>query len=88
EVIEHFHDPKTEFNRLKDLLLPNGRLYCMTYIYTDDIDFDSWGYKSDFTHAFLYQQETFEWIKENFGFSSLNIDGRLIELVKSRSDRE
>lgn len=83
EVIEHFHDPKTEFDRLKDLLLPNGHLFCMTYIYTDDIDFDSWSYKSDPTHTFFYQKETFEWIKENFGFSSLNIDGRLIELVRS-----
>ncbi|MEF8874775.1 MAG: class I SAM-dependent methyltransferase [Candidatus Thermoplasmatota archaeon] len=86
EVIEHFHDPKKEFGRLKDLLRPNGHLYCMTYIYKEEIDFDSWGYKNDATHAFLYQKETFEWIEENFHFSSLKIDGRLIELVRSRSE--
>mgnify|MGYP006289000913 CR=1 FL=1 len=81
EVIEHFHEPYQEFKRLKDLLFPDGHLFCMTYIYSDDIDFDRWGYKNDHTHTFFFQDETFEWIKDEFGFTSLNIDNRLVEFV-------
>ena len=78
EVIEHFHDPKKEFSLLKDLLLPNGKLYCMTNIYNEIIDFHNWDYKSDFTHVFIYQKETIYWIKEFFGFSDVTIKDRLV----------
>jgi SAM-dependent methyltransferase len=39
EVIEHFHHPYNEFELLKQLLLPNGKLICMTDIYNPTIDF-------------------------------------------------
>ncbi|MFW6196592.1 MAG: class I SAM-dependent methyltransferase [Thermoplasmatota archaeon] len=81
EVIEHFHDPYHEFKRLNDLLSSEGNLFCMTYRYSDDIDFDRWGYKNDPTHTFFYQNETLKWIKDEFKFTSLNIDNRLIEFV-------
>ena len=44
EVIEHFHEPKKEFSLLKQLLLENGKLYCMTNIYYENIDFHNWNY--------------------------------------------
>lgn len=78
EVMEHFHHPKKEFNLLKNLLKPNGILYCMTHIYTNDIDFDNWYYKNDPTHVFIYQKETLEWIKNKFNFSSITINQRFI----------
>jgi len=78
EVIEHFHDPKKEFNLLKRLLQKNGKLYCMTNLYSESINFHNWDYKSDITHVFFYHKKTIHWIKEEFGFSSVTIDGRLI----------
>ena len=78
EVIEHFHDPKKEFSLLKDLLLPNGNLYCMTNIYNESIDFHNWDYKNDLTHVFIYHKKTIHWIKEYFGFSDVTIKDRLI----------
>lgn len=78
EVIEHFYHPKKEFRLLKNLLAKGGRLYIMTNIYDDSIDFKTWKYKEDYTHVFIYQKETLEWIKEELNFSSLHIDGRLI----------
>ncbi len=80
EVIEHFHNPAKEFKLLKSLLRPNGHLFCMTLIYDESIDFSDWYYKNDPTHVFFYQEKTLEWVKENFGFSGLSIEGRLIEL--------
>ena len=80
EVIEHFHHPYKEFELLKKLLLPNGKLFCMTDIYNPSIDFASWYYKNDPTHVFIYQKETFEWIKTTFNFSEILIEKRLISL--------
>ena len=79
EVMEHFHYPEKEFALLKRLLKPGGRLYCMTSIYSPEIDFDNWYYKNDPTHVFLYQKETLEWIKEKMGFAEVNINGKLVQ---------
>jgi SAM-dependent methyltransferase len=80
EVTEHFHDPDREFKLLKGLLKPGGRLYCMTHLYDDSIDFGRWYYREDITHVFFYQVRTMELILDRYGFSSLRVDGRLVEL--------
>jgi hypothetical protein len=78
EVIEHFYNPNKEFLLLHDLLEENGKLYCMTNLYDDSIDFATWYYKNDPTHVFFYQYKTIEWIKEEFGFLDVSIEKRLI----------
>ena len=80
EVIEHFYNPYKEFKLLKKLLNPHARLYCMTEIYNEKIDFSSWYYKNDPTHVFFYHAKTFEWIKEEFNFSKIETKKRLIIL--------
>lgn len=82
EVIEHFHEPYKEFDQLRNMLNPNGSLFLKTDIYTDDTDFHAWYYKSDETHVFFYHPKTFEWIKAEFDFSALDIDGRHITLSR------
>jgi hypothetical protein len=78
EVIEHFHTPYKEFTLLRKLLAPNGKLFCMTNIYNEGINFHDWYYKNDITHVFIYHENTIRWIKEEFGFTALNISDRLI----------
>lgn len=78
EVIEHFHDPGKEFLLLKDLLNPNGRLYCMTHIYDHKIDFTNWYYRNDPTHVFIYTKETLKWIKDNYQFAEVYVKDRLV----------
>lgn len=78
EVIEHFHNPLKEFKLLKSLLESHGKLYCMTDLYHPSIDFDKWYYKNDDTHVIFYQEKTFEWIKEQLGFSNVTNSNRLI----------
>lgn len=79
EVIEHFHSPAKEFKLLRSLLNPGGELVCMTDLYSKDTDFKNWYYKNDPTHVFFYHAETLYWIKEQFGFSSSEINNRLIK---------
>ncbi|MFP4332295.1 MAG: class I SAM-dependent methyltransferase [Campylobacterales bacterium] len=83
EVIEHFYDPKKEFELLHSTLKPNGKLYCKTHIYSLDVDFDSWYYKDDITHVFIYQKQTLEYIQREFGFQSVEIDGRVAVFKKT-----
>lgn len=80
EVIEHFHNPYEEFQQLRGMLKSGGALFLKTDPYTEDRDFHAWYYKSDETHVFFYHPETFKWIKEEFDFSRLEIDGRHISL--------
>jgi len=80
EVIEHFYHPAKEFTLLKSLLKDHAKLYLMTDMYDESIDFSSWYYKNDPTHVFFYTKKTFEWIQERFGFSDLFIEKRLVIL--------
>ncbi len=78
EVMEHFHQPYKEFDLLKNLLLPKGKLYCKTEVFNNQKPFENWYYKDDFTHVFIYQPKTLEWIKKEFQFSDLIIKEKLI----------
>ncbi len=80
EVIEHFRFPYKEFKLLRSLLNPGGTLYCMTDLYSEDINFKRWYYKDDPTHVFFYHKDTFNWIKSEFRFSFLKVDSRLVRL--------
>ena len=78
EVIEHFYHPRREFKRLREMLREGGRLYLMTDIYDESIDFASWYYKLDPTHVFFYTEETFAWICQFYGFKSFHRHKRLV----------
>lgn len=80
EVVEHFHHPAREFELLRSLLKKGGKLYMKTKLYHDGIDFKKWHYKDDPTHVFFYQEETFEYIKNAFHWSKLEINQDLIIL--------
>jgi SAM-dependent methyltransferase len=62
EVVEHFHNPATEFSRLSSLLKPGGRLAVMTSFQTDDAHFANWHYRRDPTHVVFYREATFRYL--------------------------
>lgn len=78
EVMEHFQNPKMEFDLLAALLKPAGKLICMTSLYTERIDFDSWYYKNDPTHVFLYRKETLAHITDSGNFRHVKIETPLL----------
>lgn len=82
EVMEHFHYPYKEFKKLSDMLNPQGSIICMTSLYDETIDFDSWYYKNDDTHVFFYHQNALEWIRITFDFVSVRTDKKLIKFTK------
>ncbi len=78
EVIEHFYHPAKEFKLLQSLLKKEAKLYLMTDLYDENVEFSSWYYKDDPTHVFFYTKKTFEWIQHRFEFSNLVISKRLV----------
>lgn len=85
EVIEHFHHPAQSFAQLRNLLKPGGRLFCMTEIYHEGIDFHRWNYKNDPTHVFMYHRNTVSYIADKYGFKKAGIEGRLIQFQANSS---
>lgn len=68
EVVEHFHRPAREFQRLDSLLRPGGWLVIMTRFQTDDARFARWHYRRDPTHVVFYRPQTFRVLGCRFGW--------------------
>jgi 2-polyprenyl-3-methyl-5-hydroxy-6-metoxy-1,4-benzoquinol methylase len=71
ETMEHFHQPREEFEKLHSLLEEDGYLFCKTKLYSDKVLFSGWRYAHDQTHVIFYTKNSLEWISENIGFDLL-----------------
>jgi SAM-dependent methyltransferase len=83
EVIEHFSNPKKEFQLIKNLLKHEGKLYGKTELIPDEIkagDFQNWWYKNDPTHCFFYSRKTLSYLTSTFGFSKLEMEDKFFIL--------
>jgi len=66
EVIEHFHDPMSEFLTMKSILKEKSILAFMTSMHKKDLNFEDWWYKNDPTHVIFYSLNTFEYLANFF----------------------
>jgi len=62
EVVEHFRDPKAEWQSLIKLVKKEGWLAVMTQLTDEEMNFGTWHYKDDATHICFYADRTFNWI--------------------------
>lgn len=67
EAAEHFHDPVSEFARMRRCLRKGGILVIMTQM-VPSTDFGRWYYHRDPTHVCFYRPRTFAWIAGEVGF--------------------
>ena len=82
EVFEHFYNPKEELTKLKSILKEHGLLIIKTHVYKNQTNFDTWYYRKDLTHVFIYTFKTFEYIADHFGFEVVKLEEKLIVLKK------
>jgi SAM-dependent methyltransferase len=82
EVVEHLHYPAREFERLREMLNPGGRLLIMTFLYHESIDFKNWVYRNDDTHVFIFRKETMEYVAHLFDFEIEVLEKRFVVLRK------
>lgn len=83
EVFEHFYNPKKEIDRLTSILKAKGMLLIMTLLYKEQIDFNTWFYRKDPTHVFIYRKETIEYIANQKNLEIVMVTDRLIVLKNS-----
>lgn len=88
EVIEHFHDPMSNFKRMIDLLKPNGFLSVMTLFHHDDMDhFKDWFYQRDPTHVIFYRPKTLSMIADKLGLILIEHNDYRYAVFQKRSER-
>jgi hypothetical protein len=68
ETVEHFHEPRAEFDRFQRLLRPGGYLALMTGMPDEGTRYDSWWYARDPTHVCFYPASTLRWIARQYGW--------------------
>lgn len=85
EVVEHFHHPAREWERMAGLLKPGGLLAVMTAPWEDLDHFRTWGYASDETHVCFYRPETLAWIRSAFGFDALDSGNPRVFLMRKHA---
>lgn len=66
EVVEHFHRPGFELERLWSLLNPGGLLGIMTQLIPEGLPFADWYYLKDPTHVCFFSRSTCEWLAEHW----------------------
>ena len=71
ETMEHFSNPKEEWELFLKLVKRGGWIGIMTQLYEREIDFSQWYYKNDPTHVSFYSKETFKWLAEEYNLRLL-----------------
>tara|TARA_B100000315_G_scaffold249651_1_gene281212 strand:- start:11387 stop:11896 length:510 start_codon:yes stop_codon:yes gene_type:complete len=66
ETMEHFGNPKEEWELFLKLVKRGGWIGIMTQLYDREIDFSQWYYKNDPTHVSFYSKETFKWLAKEY----------------------
>jgi len=82
EVVEHFKNPRADWERLIDMAVDGGIIAIMTLLYHPEIDYKKWWYKNDHTHIVFYQNKTIEFIAEEFNLQVLYNDNKSIIIFK------
>jgi SAM-dependent methyltransferase len=84
EVVEHFARPRTEFERLRSLLRPDGYLVIMTEFHPGPARLADWYYARDPTHVAFYSRETMSHIPDLFCMDAVYCDDRHLAILRRR----
>lgn len=80
EAIEHFDDPIKELKKMRELLVPKGRLIIQTMFIQQP--FMEWWYRRDYTHISFFDVNVFELIGRMLGFNILYTDNSSIIVLE------
>jgi hypothetical protein len=66
ETMEHFQNPREEFERFLQLVKPGGWIGIMTQLHDEASEFEKWFYKDDSTHLCFFSRRTFQWLEKTY----------------------
>lgn len=75
EVIEHFSNPKKEWEKLIEVS-SGALLGIMSHLTTSQLNFSSWYYKNDPTHIAFYNRATLQYIADVYSLKLLEVADR------------
>jgi hypothetical protein len=86
EVVEHFKNPKVDWDQLVSLVKPGGLLGIMTQFHLIDSEesYKSWWYKNDPTHVVFYNEKAMHYLAEMFGLEILFNDKVSVVLFRKK----
>ncbi len=68
ETMEHFRNPREEFERFLRLVKPGGWIGIMTQLRDEPASpFSAWFYKDDATHVCFFSRKSFQWLEKQYG---------------------
>ncbi|MRT94199.1 class I SAM-dependent methyltransferase [Ancylomarina sp. 16SWW S1-10-2] len=82
EVVEHFHKPQMELDRLFGLLKPNGVLAIKTQFLPPKIKFPNWYYKREPSHVCFFSEKCFKYLAEKWNSKLTYINPNIVVFVK------
>ncbi|MCA9394848.1 MAG: class I SAM-dependent methyltransferase [Candidatus Omnitrophica bacterium] len=81
ETVEHFYQPRREWERFAQLVKREGGLLgIMTGMYRDVDSFRDWWYHREPTHVNFYHADTWPWIATEWGWRVLHQTERVVIL--------
>ncbi|MFN3664038.1 class I SAM-dependent methyltransferase [Yoonia sp.] len=87
EVAEHFHDPREDFARLRDMIRAGGILAIITCFQDDDTHFADWHYRKDPTHVVFFRAHTFRYLAAQWGWQ-ITIPAKDVVLLRRPTDTD
>jgi len=76
EVVEHFRNPRVEWEQMISLIRPGGFLVVVTSLVTPEIPLTDWHYAKDPAHIVFYSEATFRYIGKIWGLVRVEFNGR------------
>ena len=77
EAAEHFFSPGIEFEKMINLLKPEGVLAVQSELLEPTQEFSGWHYRRDSTHVSFFSRASVEWIAKKWGKKIYLLDNRL-----------
>ncbi len=68
ETVEHFSQPRKEFEQFNRLLHKGGWLGIQTEFLDSEKEFSSWWYRLDPTHICFWKRKTMDWVAQHFSW--------------------
>lgn len=85
EVVEHLHRPRTDLERVWEVLKPGGWLGIMTKRVLNVAAFAGWHYKDDPTHVAFFSEATFRWLARHWSARLEIVSADVVLIQKSSS---
>lgn len=82
EVFEHFFYPKEEIEKLINLLVNKGMLIIMTERWKNLDHFKNWYYARDNSHVSFFNDATFSFIGNTYGFAKIYDDKHRVIILR------